>query len=226
MPIFQSVWRASSGFVARRGKIPSSSLDLRSVGYRSLVTLVLFEWPSLQPMEIDRESALESAERRARESSQLADEAKRGQEADEEREAGAAAQAATDLIVECLDRLAQAGRADAVEIAALESVTEKVGLLRKRQERRRFVHREVWTAPVGVGWKTGTAIGAVRNPRWMRVFPDSQLAIGRDGTIWHGAFSTEKNHRSWSKLDLPSTEAEVEALTEALGAILAKYVQT
>jgi hypothetical protein len=98
-------------------------------------------------------------------------------------------------------------------------------MLRKRHENRlRFVHRELWCAPVGVGFKTGTIIGPMPNPEWAKIYKDSQLAIDRDGAIWHGAFSTEKNHRSWHKLDLPSTETEVEALTDVLGAILAKYV--
>jgi hypothetical protein len=177
-------------------------------------------------MTIDPESALEAAERSAREAAQRAKESQQSQDAEIAAEAQAAAQAATELIDQCLDRLSQPEWPKGDEITALDSVMEPVGLLRKKQERRRLVDREVWDAPVGVGWKTGRAMGAFQNPGWMKIYRDSQLAIDRDGTIWHGAFSTEKNNRNWSRLDLPSTEAEVEALTEALGAILAKHIPT
>jgi hypothetical protein len=62
------------------------------------------------------------------------------------------------------------------------------------------------------------------NGEWAKFYRDSQLAIDRDGTIWHGAFYSEANTRSWRKLDTPSNETQVEALTAALGGILAEYL--
>jgi hypothetical protein len=94
----------------------------------------------------------------------------------------------------------------------------------RQEERLRSISHEAWVAPAGVGQKTGTLIGTMLAGGWEKIFHDSQLAIDRDGTILHGAFSAEKGDRTWSKLDPPANETQVEALTEALGAILAEYV--
>jgi hypothetical protein len=175
-------------------------------------------------MNSSDESALEAAERQARESRQHADEAKQQREAEGAAAAQAAEEASAQLIKQCLDRLAQAGWSDGRDISVLESVSETTGFLRMRQEeRKRFVEHEVWVAPIGVGFKTGRPIGGMLSGGWERIFHDSQLAIDRDGTIFHGAFSAEKQRRSWSKLDTPANKTQVEALAETLGAILAEY---
>jgi hypothetical protein len=136
-----------------------------------------------------------------------------------------ASEKAKRLIDQCLERLAQAGWPKGRDIAVLEPVVEATGFLRMRQEERvRFVNREAWVAPTGVGYKTGMVIGTRLTGGWEKVFRDSQLALDRVGEIFHGAFSAEKGDRTWSRLDPPANETQVEALTEVLGAILAEYV--
>jgi hypothetical protein len=58
---------------------------------------------------------------------------------------------------------------------------------------------------VGVGYKTGTLIGSMLNGEWAKLYRDSQLAIDRDGTIWHGAFHSEKTGAAGASSSLPQT---------------------
>ena len=171
------------------------------------------------------ESPLDAAERSARESRRLAEESKRRRDAEEAVAAQTAGQSASELIDQCLDRLAQAGWPGGLELTVQEQGSRTVGFIRKRQiPQTIFRNHEVWAAPAGVGFKTGRLIGTMLGGGWEYIY-NSQIAIDRDGNLWHGNFPTEKGRSSHGKLAKPINGTQLEALTEALGAILAKYVR-
>lgn len=168
---------------------------------------------------------LEAAERRAREQKRQVEQEKREADTGEAVAAKAASEKASHLVTHFLDRLAKAGWPAGHEIHVLEQGWETVGFLRKRKRpRSTYASYEIWVAPVGVGYRTGLLIGSMLNGGWEYIYSDSQLGIGRDGTLWHGRFHEEKQHRDWGRLAPPSNETKIEALMEALGAILAEYV--